>query len=144
MQGKLDEASRITPTPPPPPAVDPIVSQGQAFFANRTDLPTAESAKEEVSEKSKPKKAAPAKKAKKAPAKKAAPAKKTAPAKKEAKKATTSASADDWSGLSTSTLMRKRIQQLIDYLEAKGIATKNADGEDLKKSELVEAVQSSK
>ena len=96
-----------------------MVSQGQAFFANRTELPTAESVKEEEQVKSKPKKAAPAKKDQELASEEGSPTRQ-----KGGKKATFSASTDDW--ITTLTLMRKRVQQLIDYLEAKGIATKGA------------------
>jgi len=70
---------------------------------------------------------------KKAPApKKKAAAKKTTAKKKEV----------SWSSLSESTLSRKTIKQLSEYLTQMGVSTTGDDGKTLKKASLVEAVQS--
>mmetsp|Transcript_103163 Transcript_103163/g.154624 ORF Transcript_103163/g.154624 Transcript_103163/m.154624 type:complete len:556 (-) Transcript_103163:577-2244(-) len=47
----------------------------------------------------------------------------------------------DWSAFSASTLQRKTIKELQEYLDAKGIITSAGDGKPLKKALLVEAVQ---
>lgn len=70
---------------------------------------------------------------KKIATKKTAAAKKTVNAKKE--------EGDSWSTLSESTLSRKTVQQLIDYLSTKGVPTTDEDGKPLKKALLVEAIQ---
>jgi len=46
----------------------------------------------------------------------------------------------DWSDLSQSTLARKTVKELKEYLEEKGISTTGEDGKPLKKALLVEAV----
>ncbi|KAL3925603.1 MAG: hypothetical protein SGILL_000297 [Bacillariaceae sp.] len=116
------------------------------------------------------KKAAPKASAKKATAKKAAPkrtaAKKgsavvndvpptvffadeaTPPApapKKKAvakKKTAAKAAAKDMSSLSKSTLARKTVKELSEYLETKGVSSTGGDGKPLKKADLVDAVLS--
>jgi len=65
-------------------------------------------------------------------AKKKAGAKKTKTAKKRE---------DSWSTFSTSTLNRKTIVQLTEYLNTKGVPTTDDNGKALKKKLLVEAVQ---
>lgn len=109
MEAKLTELAQ--PTPPATPPATPEVSQGEAFFAEKEELPVAVEAK-------------PAPKKKKATKKKAAPKK--------------TISSNDWSGLSESTLKRKTVKALVDYLEAKGV--KVDDG--MKKADLVDAVKS--
>ncbi|GKY93271.1 hypothetical protein MPSEU_000294600 [Mayamaea pseudoterrestris] len=52
------------------------------------------------------------------------------------------ASSDDWSKFSTSTLTRKSIAELTDYLKVKGVSVVDSSGKNLKKAELVRAVQS--
>lgn len=49
---------------------------------------------------------------------------------------------DDWSSLSLSTLKRKTVRDLKDYLEAKGATAIDAEGKPLKKDQLVEVVLS--
>jgi hypothetical protein len=74
-------------------------------------------------------------------------AKKTA-TKKAAKKATkkaatkTAPKSDDWSALSLSTLKRKTVKDLSEYLSQKGVEVTHGDGTPMKKEELVSAVQS--
>ena len=128
--------AKKAPKPPKTPPKSPAVSQGEAFFANKTDVAAVEDELPKVTTKTT--KEAPKKKAKK----KAAPAKKKAPAAKK-KSAPATASSNDWSGFTDSTLKRKTIKQLSDYLESKGLATTDASGEPLKKAELVEAVKAS-
>ena len=48
---------------------------------------------------------------------------------------------DNWSTLSDSTLTRKTVKQLTEYLGTKGVATTGEDGKALKKAQLVEAVR---
>mmetsp|Transcript_42110 Transcript_42110/g.101259 ORF Transcript_42110/g.101259 Transcript_42110/m.101259 type:complete len:590 (+) Transcript_42110:346-2115(+) len=49
---------------------------------------------------------------------------------------------DDWSTLSKSTLTRKTVKELQEYLGAKGVTTTESDGKPLKKALLVDAVLS--
>ena len=49
---------------------------------------------------------------------------------------------DDWSTLSKSTLTRKTVKELQDYLGDKGVTTTDSDGKPLKKALLVDAVLS--
>lgn len=51
---------------------------------------------------------------------------------------------DDWSTLSESTLKRKSVAQLNEYLTRKGAAVTHQDGKSMSKSELLEAVKSLK
>jgi len=51
---------------------------------------------------------------------------------------------DDWSTLSESTLKRKSVAQLNEYLTRKGAAVTHQDGKSMNKSELLEAVKSLK
>jgi membrane protein involved in colicin uptake len=51
---------------------------------------------------------------------------------------------DDWSTLSESTLKRKSVAQLNEYLTRKGAAVSHQDGKSMNKSELLEAVKSLK
>ena len=48
---------------------------------------------------------------------------------------------DDWSTLSESTLKRKSVAQLNEYLTRKGAAVTHQDGKSMNKSELLEAVK---
>mmetsp|Transcript_42113 Transcript_42113/g.101271 ORF Transcript_42113/g.101271 Transcript_42113/m.101271 type:complete len:587 (+) Transcript_42113:338-2098(+) len=49
---------------------------------------------------------------------------------------------DDWSTLSKSTLTRKTVKELQEYLDTKGVTTTDSDGKPLKKALLVDAVLS--
>jgi len=49
---------------------------------------------------------------------------------------------DDWSTLSESTLKRKSVAQLNEYLTRKGATVTHQDGKSMNKSELLEAVKS--
>jgi DNA primase catalytic subunit len=68
--------------------------------------------------------------------------------KKAAKKVTekaatkTASKSDDWSTLSMSTLKRKTVKDLSDYLSERGVEVTHDDGKPMKKAELVSAVQS--
>jgi hypothetical protein len=50
--------------------------------------------------------------------------------------------ANDWTSLSKSTISRKTVKELSEYLDSKGVATTGSDGKTLKKAELIEAVMS--
>eukprot|EP00980_Cylindrotheca_fusiformis_P011913 scaffold2830_cov131-Cylindrotheca_fusiformis.AAC.34 len=63
-------------------------------------------------------------------------------AKSTTAKAAKGAKAENWSSLSQSTLTRKTVKQLTDYLSTKGVPTTGEDGKPLKKALLVEAIQS--
>ncbi|GAX22816.1 hypothetical protein FisN_24Lh098 [Fistulifera solaris] len=101
-----------------------------------------EPASEVTEEETKPKKAAAQKKAitttKKAPKK--ADAAKSKPTSVEI----VNNNGEDWSSLTVSTLNRKTIKDLMEYLEAKGATAVDSDGKPLKKAELVDAVMSVK
>lgn len=69
--------------------------------------------------------------------------KKSAPEKTAAKKASrTSAAVNNWATLAESTLKRKTVAQLTEYLNGKGVAATDSSGKSLKKAELLEAVKS--
>ena len=65
-----------------------------------------------------------------------------APAPTPASAAPASGGTDDWSTLSKSTLTRKTVKELQDYLGEKGVTTTDSDGKPLKKALLVDAVLS--
>ncbi|KAG7337889.1 hypothetical protein IV203_025921 [Nitzschia inconspicua] len=75
-----------------------------------------------------------------------APSKKAAAKKAAAKKATTkkpeTGGSNDWASLSKSTISRKTVKELSEYLDSKGVATTDAEGNALKKADLVEAILS--
>ena len=61
-------------------------------------------------------------------------------AKSPAKKAT-AGDAEDWSTLAESTLKRKSVAQITDYLAGKGASVTHSDGKPMNKAELLEAVK---
>lgn len=67
----------------------------------------------------------------------------TTSTKSTAKKATAS-DVDDWSTLAESTLKRKSVAQLTEYLTGKGATVTHSDGKSMNKAELLEAVKSLK
>lgn len=98
----------------------------------------AELAKKKKAATKKAKKAAT--KAKRKPAPKKAATKKTPTLTKKA--ARTSTAVDDWASLAESTLKRKTVAQLTEYLTRKGVSATDSSGKSLKKAELLEAVKS--
>jgi hypothetical protein len=78
--------------------------------------------------------------AKKATKKSDAKAKAMSTAKSPAKKAT-AGDAEDWSTLAESTLKRKSVAQITDYLAGKGASVTHSDGKPMNKAELLEAVK---
>eukprot|EP00579_Thalassiosira_antarctica_P001485 CAMPEP_0201869562 /NCGR_PEP_ID=MMETSP0902-20130614/3030_1 /ASSEMBLY_ACC=CAM_ASM_000551 /TAXON_ID=420261 /ORGANISM="Thalassiosira antarctica, Strain CCMP982" /LENGTH=657 /DNA_ID=CAMNT_0048395089 /DNA_START=34 /DNA_END=2007 /DNA_ORIENTATION=- len=58
------------------------------------------------------------------------------------KASTTAAPVDDWASLAESTLKRKTVAQLTEYLTGKGVLSTDGSGKSLKKAELLEAVKS--
>ena len=116
----------------------------------------AESAKSKSSVATKKKKKSTKKKAQKKAVKKASTKKKAA--KKKATKTISKvevvsapspekvvvvkANPDDWKTLADSTLKRKTIAQLTDYLTGKGVVVTDDSGKTLKKAELLDAVRS--
>jgi len=108
----------------------------------------AAQAKAEVAKKTK----AATKKAKKASTKvKSAATKKTTTTKKAANKKTVTvtkrvpratANVDNWASFAESTLKRKTVAQLTEYLSGKGVTATDSSGKSLKKAELLEAVKS--
>mmetsp|Transcript_37883 Transcript_37883/g.69999 ORF Transcript_37883/g.69999 Transcript_37883/m.69999 type:complete len:547 (-) Transcript_37883:290-1930(-) len=77
---------------------------------------------------------------KKTTATKKAVTKKTVTVTKRAPRAT--ANVDDWASLADSTLKRKTVAQLTEYLSGKGVTASDSSGKSLKKAELLEAVKS--
>jgi len=77
---------------------------------------------------------------KKTTATKKAVTKKTVTVTKRAPRAT--ANVDDWASLADSTLKRKTVAQLTEYLSGKGVTATDSSGKSLKKAELLEAVKS--
>eukprot|EP00581_Thalassiosira_minuscula_P006550 CAMPEP_0183742500 /NCGR_PEP_ID=MMETSP0737-20130205/64729_1 /TAXON_ID=385413 /ORGANISM="Thalassiosira miniscula, Strain CCMP1093" /LENGTH=555 /DNA_ID=CAMNT_0025978087 /DNA_START=90 /DNA_END=1757 /DNA_ORIENTATION=- len=61
---------------------------------------------------------------------------------KKAPKVKVVATADDWALLAESTLKRKTVAQLTEYLTGKGVTATDSSGKSLKKAELLEAVKS--
>lgn len=104
-----------------------------------TPKPKAEKkpAVKSVSEDTPPPKAA--KKKKTSPAKSKAPTKAKAPASKRAQKAPAGGGKKDWSQLSDSTLKRKTVAQLTEYLSDQGVSKDEV--KDMKKSDMIAAVR---
>ncbi len=67
-------------------------------------------------------------------------AKATSTGKSPAKKVT-AGDAEDWSTLAESTLKRKSVAQITDYLTGKGASVTHSDGKPMSKAELMEAVK---
>lgn len=61
---------------------------------------------------------------------------------KKTSKAATSSNTDDWATLAESTLKRKSVAQLTEYLVGRGVSVTDSAGKSLNKAELLEVVKS--
>jgi chromosome segregation ATPase len=115
--------------------------------ASKEELPSASSTDTtSPSPKAKSKSKTKATKSKSTPTKKASepePATTTVSSSSSSSNLSSPVGTDDWSTLSKSTLTRKTVKELQDYLDGKGLTTIDSEGRPLKKALLVDAVLSS-
>lgn len=111
--------------------VENLVAAAKAESKKMTKGVEAAQAKAEVAKKAT---------AKKGTKKSDVKAKATSTGKSPAKKVT-AGDAEDWSTLAESTLKRKSVAQITDYLTGKGASVTHSDGKPMSKAELMEAVK---